>query len=435
MNNPRAIATHIISAVSDEHIHLELAFEKYITANMADTQAFIKALCFGVLREYYRLEFILNLLLEKPLKKKEVLVKNLLLGGLYEIMSMQTPQHASVSETVEAVTVLKKQWAKGLVNAILRKSIREAEQIKSALEKNDVAKFSHPAWLIDLIKGDWPEHYPAILQANNQPGPLSLRVNQRKLDRQLFIDKLKETGITATPIAYTQHGVLCETPMDVTLLPGYKEGHFSVQDAAPQLAAELLAPQKGERILDACAAPGGKTTHLLELQPGIELVALDKSQKRLARIKQNLSRLQLKAKVIEGDASQPEDWWDRQPFDRILLDAPCSATGVIRRHPDIKLLRRVDDIAGLVKTQQEMLLALWPLLKPGGMLLYSTCSILKQENEQQIQRLSSRLVHCQVHAIEADWGIATDPGRQILPGQSGMDGFYYSILYKDRQTI
>jgi 16S rRNA (cytosine967-C5)-methyltransferase len=435
MKNPRAIATQIITAVSDEHIHLESAFDKYLSANVADTQAFIKALCFGVLREYYRLEFILNLLLERPLKKKEILVKNLLLAGLYEIMSMQTPQHACVSETVETVTVLKKQWARGLVNAILRKSIRETKQIQSAVEKTEVAKFAHPAWLIDLIKSDWPEHYSAILQANNQPGPLSLRVNQHKLDCQLFIDNLEEAGITATQIPYTQHGVLCESAMDVTLLPGYEDGHFSVQDAAPQLAAELLAPQKGERILDACAAPGGKTTHLLELQPDIELLALDKSKKRLARIQQNLSRLQLNAKVIEGDARQPQEWWDKQPFDRILLDAPCSATGVIRRHPDIKLLRRPDDIPVLVKTQQEMLLALWPLLKPGGMLLYSTCSILKQENEQQIQRLSPRLAHCRVHAFDADWGIATDLGRQILPGQSAMDGFYYSILYKDKQTI
>ena len=430
MKNPRAIATQIITSVCDDSINLESAFNQHLANDKQEMQPFIKAVSYGVLRVYYRLEFVLGQLLERPLKKKETLVKHLLLAGLYELMYMKTPQHACVSETVQAAVALKKQWAKGLVNAVLRKSIREADQLAAAIDKNEAARFAHPGWLIELVKNDWPKDYAAILQANNQAGPLSLRVNQQQCDRSTFIAMLKSQGIPASPIAYTQHGVQCETPMDITQLPGYQQGLFSVQDAAPQLAAELLAPQKGELILDACAAPGGKTTHLVELQPEIELLALDKSEKRLQRIRQNLSRLKLNADVLVGDASQPGKWWDGRQFDRILLDAPCSATGVIRRHPDIKLLRRPADIEQLVKTQQEILLALWPLLKPDGMLLYATCSILKQENEQQIQRLIAKLENARVCAIEATWGIPTDHGRQILPGQSAMDGFFYSLIYK-----
>jgi len=430
MINSRAIAAHILTAVSEDRVNLETAFEKFLNKNQIVEHAFIKALCFGVLREYFKLIFIMNLLLDKPLKKKETLVKNLILSGLYESIFMQTPEHACVSETVQAAVALKKQWAKGLVNAVLRNALRKSEKIQAEIEKNEVARFAHPQWLIDKIRHDWPSQFESVLYANNQQGPLCLRVNQQQISRDEFLKTLSISNIRASAIEQTQHGVLCAEARDITSIPGYSAGLFSVQDSAAQLATELLSPQKGEHILDACAAPGGKTTHLLETQPDIHLVALDNSNKRLERVKENLNRLKLSATIIEGDASKPGEWWDGQPFDRILLDAPCSATGVIRRHPDIKLLRQADDIQRLVKTQQEILFALWPLLKPGGMLLYATCSVLKEENEQQIQQVSANLDHANIQPIPASWGIEASFGRQILPGQDEMDGFYYSLIYK-----
>lgn len=428
--NPRVTAAHILTAVSHKGLHLDDAFDKYLSKVNNNQHAFIKALCFGTLREYPRLQFILDLLIEKPLKQKEGLLQNLILGGLYECQKMHTPEHACVSETVQATVKLKRQWAKGLINAVLRKFLRETDRINTEIEKTETARFAHPQWLIDKIKSDWPDHYELILSANNQQGPLSLRVNQQKVSREKYLQILADNHLRAQAISQTKHGIDCEQVKEITDLPGYREGLFSVQDAAAQLAAELLAPLPGEHILDACAAPGGKTTHLLETEPDLELVALDISENRLARIRQNLQRLKQNAVVLRGNAAQANDWWDGRMFDRILLDAPCSATGVIRRHPDIKLLRQPEDIAQLTKIQQEILSALWPLLKAGGMLLYGTCSILLEENEQQIQQFIANHPDAQLRPIAADWGLATLHGRQILPGQVGMDGFFYSLIHK-----
>lgn len=428
--NPRITATRILTAVSDEGMNLDSAFEQYLSTADVKQNAFIKALCFGTLREYPRLQFLLDTLLDNPLKQKESLVRNLILAGLYECRNMNTPQHACVSETVQAAVKLNRPWAKGLINAVLRNALRGADKLAADIELNEVARYAHPQWLIDRIKYDWPDQYESVLMANNKQGPLTLRINQQKSTREQYLQQLTEQNIPAQPIEQTGHGVLVEQAREVTDLPGYQEGLFSVQDAAAQLAAELLDARPGEYVLDACAAPGGKTTHVLETQPDIELVALDNKQKRLQKIHENLQRLGLAAKVVQGDARRPEDWWDGRQFDRILLDAPCSATGVIRRHPDIKLLRQPEDIPQLVKTQQEIVSALWPLLKPGGMLLYATCSVLLEENEQQIQLLINEQADARTQTIEADWGVATAHGRQILPGQCNMDGFYYSLIYK-----
>ena len=430
MKNTRAIAAMIITAVTDDHVNLDNAFDKNLSDTENDNHPFIKALCFGVLREYPKLQFILSKLIDKPIRKKEKLVENLILAGLYECMHMQTPEHACVSETVQAAVVLKKQWAKGLVNAVLRNALRKTNELQTAIEKNEIARYAHPQWLIEYIRRDWPTQFDSILIANNQQGPLSLRVNQQQVSREQFLKILSENNIPARIIEDTKHGVMCDDARDITTIPGYTQGYFSVQDAAAQLAAEILLPLQGERILDACAAPGGKTTHLLEVQPDIQLYALDNSAKRLMRVEQNLQRLKLSATLIEGDAGKPDQWWDGDQFDRILLDAPCSATGVIRRHPDIKLLRQKEDVRQLAKTQQEILSALWPLLKPGGMLLYATCSILKEENEQQIQRLITEQHNAHPETFTAEWGIDARYGRQILPGQNNMDGFFYSLIYK-----
>ncbi len=434
MLNPRATAAHIIFSVAHEGTNLNDALARHLEHSEQTTHAFIKALCFGCLRFYPRLLFFLSHLIDKPVKNKEKIIECLLLAGLYEIYYMQTPAHACVSETVDAALDLKKKWAKGLTNAVLRGAQREQTQLELAAEKSEGAKSAHPKWLLKLIKKHWPDKHEQIIQANNQAGPLSLRINLQKTTRDNYLQRLSDKSITATVCDFSAAGIQCAQAVDVTELPGFSRGEVSVQDQAAQLAAVLLDPQPGERILDACAAPGGKTAHLLEHCPQIELLALDKVESRVARIHDNLDRLGLNATILTGDVLQSGkpggSWWDGQAFDRILLDAPCSATGVIRRHPDIKLLRRAEDIGQLVETQAQMLSSLWPLLKTGGMLLYSTCSILAEENDQQIQQFVQNTATAESRPIDACWGHTGQYGRQILPGESDMDGFYYASIQK-----
>ncbi len=432
--NPRATAALIIYSVAHEGINLDDALAKHLDHSEPGTHAFIKAMCFGSLRFYPRLLFFLSHLIDKPVKTKEKLIECLLLAGIYETYYMQTPSHACVSETVDAALDLKKKWAKGLTNAVLRGALREQEQLTLASEQSEGAHTAHPKWLLKLIKKHWPDESEQIIQANNQPGPLTLRVNLTKNSRPEYLQQLADKNIKAAICEFSEAGIQCEQAVDVTELPGFTNGHVSVQDQAAQLAAILLAPETGERVLDACAAPGGKTSHLLEYNSQIKMTALDKIESRVARIRENLNRLGLRAQTITGDAlkgdKKTDTWWDGKPFDRILLDAPCSATGVIRRHPDIKLLRKPDDISQLVETQAQMLSSLWPLLKTGGMLLYSTCSILAEENDQQIQQFVHNTATAESQPIEANWGQRGKFGRQILPGESDMDGFYYAIIRK-----
>ncbi len=432
--NPRATAAYVIYSVAHEGTNLDDALAKHLVHSEPKTHGFIKAMCFGTLRFYPRLLFFLSHLVDKPIKNKEKIIECLLLVGIYEIFYMQTPAHACVSETVSAALDLNKKWAKGLINAVLRGALREQQQLEIACKKSEGAISAHPKWLLKLIKKHWPNEQQHIIQANNQAGPLSLRVNRQKVSRDDYLQRLTNKSIDATRCAFSSVGLQCTQAVDVTELPGFAQGEVSVQDQAAQLAASLLDPQAGERILDACAAPGGKTAHLLEHCPQIDLVALDKVEARVARIRENLDRLGLSAHIITGDAlqagDQPNSWWDGKPFDRILLDAPCSATGVIRRHPDIKLLRRSQDVAQLVETQAQMLSSLWPLLKTGGMLLYSTCSILAEENDQQIQQFVQNNASAESRPIDADWGHMGQYGRQILPGESDMDGFFYALIQK-----
>jgi len=394
-------------------------------------RALLQELCFGVARWFGRLDAIAAQLLRKPFKAKDTDVRCLILIGLYQMLYLRVPDHAAVSATVSATNALKKSWARGLVNAVLRGAQRMGEAEFVELDADPAVKYAHPDWLLGKLRAAYPDDWQAVFDANNQRPPMYLRVNVRQQRREEYRARLEAVGCQVSELPYSDEGLMLAVAADVEGLPGFAEGQFSVQDAAAQLAAGLLNAQPGERILDACAAPGGKTAHVLERQPQLaELVALDHDAGRLERLEQNLERLQLSASVVCGDASRPERWWDGLQFDRIMLDAPCSATGVIRRHPDIKLLRRASDIEQLVTLQGQILRALWPLLKPGGMLLYVTCSVLPQENIRQLQRFCAEQADVEHLSIEAEWGLAQALGRQILPGQEGMDGFYYASLRK-----
>ncbi|MCK5639456.1 MAG: 16S rRNA (cytosine(967)-C(5))-methyltransferase RsmB, partial [Gammaproteobacteria bacterium] len=318
-------------------------------------QALTQELCYGSLRWWPRLTLIISQLLQKPLKPKDQDIHALLIIGLYQLEYMRIPAHAAVSETVTATNALGKQWAKGLVNGILRTFQREQESLAAEVAKDEEASCAHPRWLLERLKTAWPEQWRTIMEANNNRPPMSLRVNQCATNRDSYLQSLANTELAAHPAPYATEGITLEQAVAVERLPGFEQGMVSVQDTAAQLAPGLMALQPGHRILDACAAPGGKTCHLLESCPDIDLYALDQDPERLTRVEENLARLSLNATLITADAGEPGQWWDGKPFDRILLDAPCSATGVIRRHPDIKLLRQTDDIDKLVQQQQKLL--------------------------------------------------------------------------------
>jgi 16S rRNA (cytosine967-C5)-methyltransferase len=398
-------------------------------------RALAQDLCYGVLRWWPRLEAVAGALLARPLKARDRDIHCVVLIGLYQLMYTRVPAHAAVDATVKLAAVLGKAWARGVVNAVLRRFQREHAETLARVDGDEAAALAHPRWLIDAMKAAWPADWRRIAQAANERPPMYLRVNRRRGGREEYRDELAAAGIAATVPPHGAEALLLEQPLDVNQLPGFAEGRVSVQDAAAQLAAELLAARPGERVLDACAAPGGKTAHILERQPAVgTLVAVDQDAGRLQRVRDNLDRLGLTAALVCADAAAPETWWDGQPFDRILLDAPCSGTGVIRRHPDIKRLRRPADIAALVVQQERLLEAAWRMLRPGGMLLYSTCSIMPEENDGQIGRFLARHPEAGQCPLRAEWGRALSVGRQILPGEEGMDGFYYACLDRSAQA-
>ncbi len=395
----------------------------------ADLSPLSKELCFGVCRQYYRLQALADCLVNKRPKQMDIWV--CLLMGLYQLHYLRIPDYAVVKETVGLLTPIKKTWAKGLVNAVLRSYCREQDALLTRLTDDTAFIYGHPDWLVNKIKLAWPEHWQEILLANDAHPPMSLRVNQARGSTQAYLTRLDTAGIDATAHAYSSEGIRLTTPCDVNELPGFMAGEVSVQDEAAQLASSLLTLEPGLRLLDACCAPGGKTCHILELQPDLSAcMALDIEKSRLSRVQENLNRLSLSANLIQGDALKPDTWWDGLPFDRILLDAPCSATGVIRRHPDIKLLRTEADIANIVQLQQDLLVALWPLLAPGGLMVYATCSIMPEENERQVAQFIDQQTDCQFLASDKPWGHSTGHGWQVLPGEHNMDGFFYSVLKK-----
>lgn len=396
----------------------------------ARDRALLQELCYGTIRWLLRLQAVTQRLLQRPLKRRDRVIELLILVGLYQLLHMRVPAHAAVTETVEAVRVLGRPWAAGLVNGVLRRFQREHETLLAAVDSDQGHRFAHPRWLMEAVREAWPERWEAILDAANARPPMTLRVNRGRIDREAYGELLQQAGVAATPLAAVASALVLERPLEVDALPGFAEGLVSVQDAGAQLAAELLAPQAGQRVLDACAAPGGKSGHILELAPEVELTAVDLDGQRLERVRENLRRLRFKADLYVGDAAAPAGEWAAPGYDRILLDVPCFATGVIRRHPDIKLLRRSDDIPALVRRQAQILDNIWPLLKPGGILLYATCSLLPVENEQQLERFLARQRDARERTIDAAWGHVRTVGRQTLPGEESMDGFYYAVLQK-----
>jgi 16S rRNA (cytosine967-C5)-methyltransferase len=427
--DPRAAAARVLVQVRDKGRSLTDALPA-AQATLADERdaALVQELAYGTLRWYFRLDACLGQLLRKPLKGRDADLHCLLLVGLYQLDRLALPERVAVHETVQAVRALDKDWARGLVNAVLRGFQRDRHRLERAIAGDLAAVHAHPRWLVERLQSDWPEHWRAILAANNTRPPLCLRVNQQRMTRSEYLERLAEQGIDAAPIAETAQGICLSKPLPVSRLPGFGAGDVSVQDGAAQLAAPLLQLEPGMRVLDACAAPGGKTAHMLELAARIKVTAIDIDAQRLERIRDNLDRLGLHAELMAGDAASPSGWWDGRSFDRILLDAPCSATGVIRRHPDIKLLRRTADIEQLVQRQAAILNALWPLLATGGMLLYCTCSVLDAENSRQIGDFLKQRKDVLEQPVKAAWGQGCEHGRQILPADNGMDGFYYACL-------
>lgn len=391
-------------------------------------RGFCQQLCYGVLRWYPSLQFLASQLLSKSLKNKDADIYNLLLIGLYQLRDLRTPSHAAISETVNTAKQLGKKWASGLLNACLRNYQRQQQVLETKLEANASAHLAHPEWLLKQYQADWQEQATHICHANNQQPPMMLRVNQQQHSREDYLSQLAAEDIAAEAVEDTEHGILLAQPCDVSKLPGFHDGAVSVQDGAAQIAARLLDIRSGQRILDACSAPGGKTGHILESEPNNEVIALDMSAERLVQVESNLTRLHLTATLKAADAGQTEAWWDGELFDRILIDAPCTGSGVIRRHPDIKLLRRAEDIASLAEQQQQLLDSLWPLLKPDGLMVYTTCSAFKQENEQQIEAFLQR--HPDAEEVRPGQPPAQPRpfGYQRLPGDDIMDGFYYACL-------
>ena len=339
---------------------------------------------------------------------------------------MRIDDHAAVNESVKLVQRVKKDWAKGLVNAVLRQVIRDGVDITATHHM-----ISYPQWMQQKISEDWPQNYQDIVQAGNNRAALTLRVDLRRSSAGVILQRLQEQGIKASQHDVVVSAITLEKPHDVTDLDVFNSGLVSVQDAAAQLAAPILSCKPGMRVLDACAAPGGKTAHLLQYSDDLDLVALDIDADRLQRIEQNLTRIGRSIQIVCGDALSPADWFEGKKFDRILADVPCSGSGVIRRHPDIKLLRRASDIKQLVERQRKILSALWPLLNSGGLLLYSTCSIFKDENERQIEWFVENHENCEEKSLKTvQWGEERPFGRQILTGHHNMDGFFYACLQK-----
>jgi len=429
--NPRLAATRALAAVLAGRASLGSSLPEQLAKVEPRDRALAQDLAFGTARWQPRLSLLAEKLLQKPFKAGDRDLEALLLIGLYQLFHTRIPAHAAIGETVGCVDKLKKSSAKGLLNAVLRRAQREYDSLLPTLEHDPAARLAHPRWLQKTLKARWPEHWEAIATANNLHPPLILRVNRRQGSRDAYLAELAAAGIEAVPCTFSADGIRLLQPQDVTALPGFAAGRLSVQDEAAQLAAELLELAPGQRVLDACAAPGGKTCHLLEREPGLaEVVALDADAGRLQRVEQNLARLGLVARTLAADGRAVADWWDGKPFQRILLDAPCSATGVIRRHPDIKLTRQAEDIAPLVQLQGELLDALWPTLEVGGILLYATCSVLPEENSANLAAFLARTPGARELDIPAPWGLPQPQGRQLLPQPEGHDGFYYGKLIK-----
>ena len=392
-------------------------------------RALLMALLSEGARWWLRFDAAIDHLLEKSLRHKDPAIHALLVLGLVQLEILQLQDYAAVAATVEATRTLKRPQLARLVNAVLRRWQRERENLIARLDAKPQTRHAHPEWLAKALASDWPAQADAVMAADNREPPLMLRVNRQHIERAALLAQFQATGYEASLHPWLPDALVLPHSADITRMPGFEDGAFAVQDGAAQVAADLADLKHGMRVLDACAAPGGKACHLLE-RARIDLTALEVDAKRGERIRQNLMRLRLDAKIVIGDAGAPAGWWKRQPFDRILIDAPCSATGVLRRRPDVRLHRRESDIAAMHEQQRRILSALWPLLAPGGRLIYITCSVLRAENEVIVGDLLAQQGDARVVPFTLPVGHAAKVGWQILPGDGDLDGMYYAVLEK-----
>ena len=432
--NPRLAAARALAAVLSGKASLNSSLPTQLDKVEERDRGLTQDLAFGTARWQPRLALLAEKLLQKPFKAADRDVEALLLVGLYQLFHTRIPAHAAISETVACVDKLKKSSLKGLLNAVLRNAQRDGEEIFASLDRDPVLHTAHPRWLQKALKANWPEQWQAICTANNAHPPLILRANRRHGSRDAYLAELRNAGIEAESCTFSRDGIRLLAARDVKTLPGFAEGRVSVQDEAAQLAADLLDLAPGQRVLDACAAPGGKTAHLLEREgtAPIQVTALEIDPQRAKRIDENLARLGLQADVRVADAARPEGWWDGQPYDGILLDAPCTASGIVRRHPDVRWLRRESDVEQLALEQAMLLAALWPLVRVGGRLLYCTCSVFREEGSRQIDAFLAHNTNAR---------LLPSPGHLLPQGGAGPrglpdnalgehDGFFYALLEK-----
>lgn len=435
--NSRQLALKICIQVVQHGQSLSRLLESHLAELDNDRdKAFCTELCYGLCRYYFVLTGLLKGLLSRPLKARDRDVQIILLLGLYQIRFMRVEDHAAVNESVKLLRSTGKTWAKGVVNGVLRSYLRmlekEAPEDRTQLTRTEHLQ-AYPDWIRLRIQNDWEDDAFELLCAGNQRAPMVLRVDCNRTSREEYLNLLQDQAISATTHEVIPEAIVLDSARDVAQLPGFDKALVSVQDSSAQIAAVLLDCQPGMTVLDACAAPGGKTLHIMQAGENLHMTALDKDELRLGRVSQNLRRACLSARLVCADASEPEKWFDGDQFDRILLDVPCSASGIIRRHPDIRLLRQPEDIDALVDVQRQLLDTMWGLLKPGGRLVYSTCSIFKSENEKQV----AGFIHNRQDCVEwplntVQWGTQRPVGRQILTGSQNMDGFYYACLEKSR---
>ena len=421
-----AVAATIVDDVLSRGRTLDNAARHRLRTTRPESWPEVREIAWGSIRWTYRYRPILRHRLHKPVRQRESVLENLMLCALYQYDHLDEPEYAITSSTVDAARILGRKHSRQLVNAVLRSHLRDRDPV---FETTAEFRYATPEWLLSAVRHAWPDNWQEILDNFNLHPPLSLRVNPLHNSREAYLARLKQAGLSASPSQLSPWAVTLEKPVPVTKLPGFADGDVSVQDAAAQLSPLLLGALENQRVLDACAAPGGKTGQLAELtEQGFFLKALDMPD-RIHLIEENLQRLGLTAQISAADATQPGQWWDGEPYDVVLLDAPCSGSGVIRRHPDIRVLRRGSDIPALADKQLLLLRRLWPVLKSGGRLLYVTCSILPAENDDLVDTFLKLEPEAKISRVDFSHGIKTRLGHQFLPGKQG-DGLYYAMLHK-----
>jgi 16S rRNA (cytosine967-C5)-methyltransferase len=432
----RSLAAHAVARILREGVTLDAALKDALAAANPKLAPSVRSLSYGAVRGYYRHEAILGRLLSTPVRSLDFLVRALLSVALYELEDERTPEYAVVDAAVQTAKATDAVRAGGLINAVLRRYLRERKSLDADIARNPATRHASPVWLADRLRADWPVRWTQLLAAGDAQAPMWLRVNSQRATTDEYLEKLREAGIGARAEARVPQAVALDSPCDVHDLPGFAEGLVSVQDLGAQCVAFPLGLAAGQRVLDACAAPGGKTALIMEREPQLsKVVAVDIDPLRLARVRENLSRGNLRAELISGDAGAPAPWWDGVPFDRVLLDAPCSALGVIRRHPDIRLRKSPSDIDKLPQVQARLLNSAWTMLAPGGRLVYVTCTVTRSENRDLVAaflRSTPDAISLPAEVWEGwpNFGEADEFGRQILPGEAGADGFYYAALTK-----